>query len=434
MVDLTDSTKRDAAIEPVSDRRVFALSAGAMMALSVLAGVINYASSIVFGRILSPSSFGELTALLSLVVIVTIPTSAAQMIVAERIASLRAQTRLAQVRYLLRYGAAYVLLLSVLVGVAYVALIPVVVRVLHLAHLGPAIATLPLLAAGFFLSFAQGVLQGLERFVALGLTVIIAAVSRLVIGVPWALLGGGPGGALGGQALGSVVGIGLAWWVVRDLHLPRGTGAARAGVRRRPDSRAFWAVAGYVAFALLSNLDVILAKSFLEPAASGRYAALVTIERIILFLPGAIAIVTVPSAARARIQSDGHTTVLRTATFAILACVLIIVVPAALAPRLLLTIMFGSRYASAAAGVLPITIAGGGFALLDLLIAYTVSIGHRRATYLLLAMVPIQAAAIFVWHGSAPQIASVQAGVVIVALIINEALCFPLLRAHRHVA
>ena len=60
-----------------------------MVALTFAASAVNYASSVVFGRMLTPASFGDLTAMLAIVVVVAIPTAAAQTVVAERLAEFR---------------------------------------------------------------------------------------------------------------------------------------------------------------------------------------------------------------------------------------------------------------------------------------------------------------------------------------------------------
>ncbi len=91
-------------------------------------------------------------------------------------------------------------------------------------------------------------------------------------------------------------------WVVRDYILRRGTGAATSGLRRRiPDRRTLAAGGAFTAFAVLSNLDVLLAKLLLSPHEAGVYAALATVEKIIIFLPARVAVVVVPNAARASV-------------------------------------------------------------------------------------------------------------------------------------
>jgi hypothetical protein len=109
--------------------------------------------------------------------------------------------------------------------------------------------------------------------------------------------------------------------------------------------------------------------------------------------------------------------------------VVVVAVPAALLPHFVLATMFGGRYASASNGVLPMLIAGAGFAMINLLVVYTVAIGYPRSTYLLLAMVPVQVGAIAAFHQSVTQVATVQAVVVVLALSLNELFFHPLLRS-----
>ena len=85
-------------------------------------------------------------------------------------------------------------------------------------------------------------------------------------------------------------------------------------------------------------------------------------------------------------------------------------------------------------GVLPIVIAGGGLALLYLLVTYTVAIEDARWSWLLVFGVAMQSGLIALLHGSATQVAIAQASVVGVLLLLNEArfhslLLRPVLRA-----
>ncbi|HTC73645.1 MAG TPA: hypothetical protein VK655_12220, partial [Solirubrobacteraceae bacterium] len=54
-----------------------------MVGLTLMASATNYASNIIFSRLLSPASYGDLTALIAFSVIAAVPTGAAQTVVAE---------------------------------------------------------------------------------------------------------------------------------------------------------------------------------------------------------------------------------------------------------------------------------------------------------------------------------------------------------------
>jgi O-antigen/teichoic acid export membrane protein len=417
------------AVRPVEDvGRELGRATTVMVGLTLLASIANYASNVIFSRLLSPESYGDLTALIAFSVIAAVPTGAAQTVVAERIAVLSALGQHDRVRYLIRHAVAHIGAIAFVLGALYVLCIPLVARALNLQTVGPAIALAPLLVLSFFLPVAFGVLQGMERFVALGGVILIVSLSRILVGVPWTLAGGGAGGPLGGSAIGCLLGLGATAYLCRHHLLRGGTGAARAGVRRRPDRRTFAAACVFVGFALISNLDVLLAKLCLSAHAAGEYAALVTVEKIVIFLPGAVAVVMVPNAARERHRDGSAGRVLRIAALLVAVTTLLVAVPAALAPRLLLRLMFGANYVGAAGGVLPIVCAGTCLALLYLLVVYTVAIQDRRLVWLLTGGVVLQVCSILALHASPAQIATVQACVVAALLIVNECVFHPILR------
>ena len=411
--------------------RFLSRATSVMVLLTTLASVVNYASQIIFSRLLTPESYGDLTALLALTIVAAVPTSAAQTVVADRIATHMANGDVDAARYLIRHAVAHVAIISLGLGVLYSLSLPLIIPALNLQSIGPAFALVPLLILAFFMPTAFGILQGLERFVALGLVMLAIALSRIAFGVPWTLAGGGAGGPLAGMTIGMAATLAFVFWIARDLHLPRGTGAATAGLKRRIDARAAAATGAFIAYALLSNLDVVLAKLFLSPVESGQYAALVTIEKILIFLPGAVAMVLVPNAAKARVNEGSSARMLRIAALLVLLSTVAAGLPAAVAPAWLLELMFGPDYVAAADGVLPIVLAGAGLALLYLVVVYTVAIQSRNWLWVLAGAVLAQPVAIALFHDSATEVATVQATVVLGALVVNELLFHPLLISRR---
>jgi O-antigen/teichoic acid export membrane protein len=401
-----------------------------LVVLSQAANVLNYGSNLVFSRILEPEGFGELTALLAFALVLAVPLAAAQTVVAERIAVAHAAGDEDRVRYLVRHALGHVAALGGVVGVLYVAAIPITQDVLGIRHPGPVIALAPFVVANFFQVVALGALQGTERFAAFGWIVFAAAASRLLFGIPWALSGGGAGGAIAGQALGLVVVLGVVAWSSRRWLLRRGTGAATGGFKRRPNVAAVAATGAYVGFAVLANLDLVLARVWLDSTEAGLYAALSTIAKVAIFLPSALAMLMVPSAARARLEGAGGEVLRRTARLAALAAALV-VIPAILAPGLTLDLMFGGDYADARSGVLPSAIAGAALALLYVVCTYSVTVRDSRWMMLLAAGVGLQATLISLFHDTPEQVARMQALACGAVLVANELMFHSLLR-ERH--
>jgi O-antigen/teichoic acid export membrane protein len=402
-----------------------------MVVLTLFASALNYGSNILFSHVLAPVGYGELTALFALSVVLAVPTGAAQTMLADRIAVHNAEGRMDRVRYIVRHAGAHVAVISVVAGVLYVAATPLVVKGLSLRHAGVALALTPVLVLGFMQPLALGVLQGLERFTAYGVLLLAIAVSRIGFGLPWAAVEHGAGGALGGQAVGMLVVLCTAAWFLRRLNPGRGTGAATSGLKRRPDARTLSASGVFIGFAVLSNLDLILAKIFLNPHDAGVYAALSTIGKVIIFLPAAITVVMVPSAAKARHNTGSSARVLRVSALLVAGASVLVAIPAILAPSLIIKVMFGSKYLEAVSGVLPMVIAGAGFAMTYLLVVYAVAIGDRKWVSLLVCAVVVQIVGVAAFHGSPTQIATVQAAVAMFVLVGNEILFHPIISTKR---
>ena len=389
--------------------------------LTTVANIINYASSLVFSRVLEPVGFGELTSLLALSLILAVPLAAAQTVIAERIAVPYATGDYDRVRYLIRYALGHVAVLGLAVGAIYTICIPLVIPGLDIREPGPAIALAPLVVLNFISPVVQGALQGMERFAAFGAALFATALSRLAFGVPWALAGGGAGGAIGGQAIGLLVITALFAWRYREWLIGRGTGAATRGMKRRIDAFSLSASGAFIAFAVLTNLDLILARVFLDNHDAGIYAAIATVAKIALFLPSAIAVILVPRVAQSRSTTGSGQAVLRRTAGIGFALALACLIPAVLVPGLVVDVMFGPGYEEARAGVLPAMISGSALAAIYLISVYAVAVRDRRWTMLLGGVIALQVVAISGFHGSPTELAWAQAATAVVALAANEA-------------
>lgn len=399
--------------------------------LTFVASALNYASSVIFSRVLDPIGFGDLTSMLALAAIIAVPTSAAQTVVAERVAFYAAAGRMDTVRYLVRHAVAHITVVAIVVTAVYIACIPLVVQAFALKVPGPAIALTGVVFLGFLTPFALGVLQGLGRLALFGMLLVAISLARIVFGVGWAAMDGGAGGAIGGQAIGMAGVVVLAAWMLRGVILKRGSGAAKSGFRRRPDIRSISASAAFIAFAVISNLDLLLAKMFLSGHDSGIYAAIATVGKVVTFMPVAIAVAVVPDAARAHALGESTSGVLRRAALLVIATALIAAVPVLVVPGFVVHVMFGAKYAAATSGLLPIVLAGAALAMLYLLVVYSVAIRDQRWSLLLGVGVAVQVVGVALFHSSATDVAIVQAVATIAVLGLNELLSHSLVRPRR---
>ena len=276
----------------------------------------NYGFNLVMAFLLGPEAYGALAALLALVLVGSVPGLALQAVVARRTAR-AGDAAWPGAGWLVGRAGLGLLLLALLAG-------PGLVLFLHLEGAAPvlwlalAVAPAPLLFA------VQGLLQGRERFGALATVMVAGATVKLAIGLALVAAGLGVGGAMAGVAAGAalaaIAGLRLAApaapGVVDDLTPPapgsatlphRGTRDRRAGVEAARVGRAWagraWAWAGgggsgagwwrevgtattgLMGLFLLANLDVLLARHYLDRAAAGRYALGAVVAKVAFWAP-----------------------------------------------------------------------------------------------------------------------------------------------------
>jgi O-antigen/teichoic acid export membrane protein len=385
----------------------------------MVAGVLNYGSNLAFGHVLGVASYGDLSTLMSLFIVISVPFAAAQTRVAQRAAKHIERGEDAQLTQLVRGAAIQMTIVGAVATAIYCACVPLIADLLSLNSIWSAYALAPMIFFAFCLPVLQGTLQGLERWIAYGLVAVALGAGRLAFGLPLAILSGNAIGAIVGQALGMVVAVVGAGWLLRQ-HFRRSDAQTASRAAALPSLGATRPGVAFVLFAVIANCDVVFAKLWMAPEQAGRYAALATIGKVITYLPAAVAVVVVPSAAKAADGPQGRPRVLRRSALLVGGISLVAMVPAIAKPGLLVTILFGHRYIGIAAGVLPIVLAGGGLALLYLLVTYSVVINDLRCGWLLALGIVIQAAGISLLHESAAQVAVVQAATVGAVLLLNE--------------
>jgi O-antigen/teichoic acid export membrane protein len=287
----------------------------------------NYGFNLVMAFLLGPEAYGALAALLALVLVGSVPGLALQAVVARRTA-LAGGSVWPGARWLVGRAGLGLALLTVAAG-------PGLVLFLHLDSAVPLLWLALALAPTPLLFAVQGLLQGRERFGALAAVMVAGAVVKLAIGLVLVAAGFGVSGAMAGVAAGGVLaalaGLRLAAPPGRRLAAPAGFRLAAPGVVDNPTPSSpgsatlpvgaplpevegatrpevegagrpepgWWrevggATAGLLGLFLLANLDVLLARHYLDRAAAGRYALGAVVAKIAFWAPQFVVTVVFP--------------------------------------------------------------------------------------------------------------------------------------------
>ncbi len=267
--------------------------------LDGLANLTDFAFHFWLGRVLIPSEFAILQTLNSVVLVYVTASGVFQPVVGRFIAEARGTDDESSVpaifQSFLRAAAWLGLLLAFLVFVSAGWL----AELLNLP-----VWSIQISAALIFLStlrpVAIGVLQGQERFIGFGLARFLTALGRFVIALLLVYGGFGLMGAVAAFPLGWLIGVAAAF-------LSLGTSMWKkqgqvAGLVRRGAELSLYALIAYIAFMLLTSLDLIWVNRSLSGQIAGAYASLVLLRRVIALLPGVAVTVMFPRIAAALAQ------------------------------------------------------------------------------------------------------------------------------------
>jgi hypothetical protein len=287
-------------------------------AAQLAGGAGNLLYALALARML-PGEFGAVAAFLAAYLVIHIPLTSLTAAVAVHPGNARALGR-------------RVLVAGCLAGAVVLALAPLAPAVGWTPALGRVLAlTLP--GAGL-LAIARGRLLATRQDSWMAATLVIEPAARLTLGLALASRFGAPGAALGvvagGYAALAIAAAGGNRAMSRDAG---GPAALRA---RGPVAATF------IGLAVVQTQDVLLAAAVLSASQSAQFGALSTLGGIAAFATSTVPLVLLP---RAAAREPGA---LRDAVLVALGLGVAALLPALLAPRLLVTTLFGAAYADVA--------------------------------------------------------------------------------------
>jgi len=414
-------------------RHPFIAASGIVLLGSMGANILNYLFNLVAGRLLAPSVYGEAAALVSLAMIVAVPSATLMTLLAKYTATHRArgdETRAAALFHL-AHRAAWALGLLLTLILALMA--PWVARALH-TPLPSVLLFLTFLPLGMANAAVKGALQGAKQFHPYSFATALEAGGKLACGTALMLLLPAPYALVG--VIAALIASASASYLYGLAHVRRILSAdAHTSPAALTPVRVFhrippyaWAVlASSLFIAIFTNSHVVLAKHYLPPLASGHYAALAVLGRIVLYGGGAAAVVLLPMASAGRSKESAKILML---ALAVVGAISGIAVGAfALAPHIVIKLLFGPSYLDVAPSLWLMGLGQAFLALATLLVQYFIA-SHRTLFLLPLALCTLlQAMLISLFHDDAAAITRAVAGTC--ALLFLSLLPFLFMRTRR---
>jgi len=392
--------------------------AAAMLASQLL----SYLFQLVMSRSLPASEFGLLNGLMAFSFLLVIPVNTIQLTVARQTAETVVSSGYAQVRRYLRADLRRTT--PIILGglVAYLVVSPLLASFFH-SPLLPIWLVGAVSLAALYLPFAEGVLQGLQRFQSLAITILTRYVGKLGLGAFLVVIGMGVEGGLTALLLANIAAALFAFTLVSFGLSSAGRKSDASADTGTSYPRDTWpTLVTYACVVLLMNVDVMLARHYLSATDSAHYAIAALLGKIAYYLPGFLIIIIVPKVASARASGRSTKRYLGAASLATLAASGGVVLVYGLFPRQVISILFGVRYASpeTATLVLFYSVAMLILSVLYLEVHYLLASRYTGPLYGLLVGPAVALAVMVSRHGNGLELVrALTVGLLVALLVVN---------------
>lgn len=367
-----------------------------LLLANLATGVLGYAYQIIMGRMLPPSEYGLLSAMVALGIILPVPLGAAMLILTRKFAEYRAHGEDGRVSDLWILTRRWIVRSSVVAAILYFLATPLIRDFLDVPSAWPIYLMGLWMLVLIFSGRHTALLQGMQSFNWLGGGTLLTAVVKIAVSVVLVAAGFGIYGALFGLLLASLV----MWisfsWASRKYRLaPPLKGDHRFTIRDT------WPiVAATIAFTLMTQLDIVLVRHYFNSHEAGIYAAASTLGKAVMYLPGSIVIALFPMVAENDARSEGSAHLLVQAVLLVgtlSGCGALLFL---LFPGFLIHLFYGEAYASSAE-----ILRYFGFAMLPMALVlvaehFLIAKGRVLFVYLFVLVAPVQVIAVSIFHST----------------------------------
>lgn len=361
------------------------------------ANVLNYIFHLMVGRMVSPSAYGEIESLISLLTIISVPAGTLTLIATKYAADMKAAGNIAGTYALSRYLTKKVFIFGAPLFLVALLFTPLVKDFLNTEGSLPILLLWGVMFFAFLGAATSGILTGWQKFTNTSVIGVLATVSKLLLALLLLKLGFAVSGVVGSYVLSTL------FIYVANLFLLQRFFHKNTEEKQEEASIAFSSMKGYVipafygtlAIALLGNIDMIFAKHHLEATVSGEYGALSVAAKTIFFVTGVLT--TVLFAMSAEESKQGRK---GSRTFALAVGLTALVVTGSilffsLFPEFVVSLLFGEKYL-AVSHLLPwFALAAGVYSLANLFLQYLLSLHETRVTLFFLALAGIEGLTLF---------------------------------------
>lgn len=378
-----------------------------LFAATVVVNLSNFIFHIFAANKLGPENYGVVSTLLGMIIIVAMPAQALQMSIVKSTAEYKARRRFGAIEALFRKTTTWFLIMGAVYFTCFVAGSQLLMDYFAISDRMLIIILGAIAAMSLLMPVVRGMLQGLQKFMSLGINQIVDALSRLSFLLIAVAAGWSVRGALGASFVGAFTAFAVGVGVLLFLFRYKEDKKVEVIKKKEFFGYAVPVFGATLGFWLLSYMDLFLVKHFFNPYDAGLYSATQIIGKAFIFFSAAMVTVLFPKVTESHaLKKDTFGMLLKSLGLTAAVCALGIIV-CMVFPQFIR--VFGKDYLQPKVlemvrlfgiAVMPLV-------MLNVILNYGLAKQKYNFIWVMLAGVPVYMAALYRFHGSFIQVLGV---------------------------
>ena len=383
-----------------------------IFAASIITYFFAYLFQFYMARALGPESYGILGSMLSVLYIFSVPSTVITTTLSQIISEQKGREEYGKIKSIFLASTQKLIYLGLTIFVILILLSPFIKNILNLPSGTPVIMLGISLIFITVLPSPRGTLLGIQEFKSLGINMAVEKPLVLFFGALFIYLGMGINGALLSYGSGAFFALVLAFIPLRSVLAQKGD-IVNISLYKYA-SPIFILV---LCITILSSIDIFFIRKYFSAEISGYFTVLKMLGEVLYFLSISLGRVLLPKVSEMNMIKKAHGFLLKKTLIyfgIILAAALFAY---ALAPELIITILFGKSYSSISGYLVWYGLAMGLLSFAVILMFYDVSVKRTAFRYPLILFTFLEIFLLMFYHETIGQIIGVQIAVFFMLLI-----------------
>jgi len=380
-------------------------SSALLFLIMMSSNVLNYVFQILMGHYLAVEEYGTLTALLSMIAIVSVIPTIFTMLTARYTVMLSANDQSQQIRELFQKMSLIIVGFAGILMLLSIFCSGVISEIFKINNKNLIVLTFLVIAVSTFYSVSLGVLQGLKRFFHYGFTGFLATLGKLVFSIIFVVVGFKLFGVIAGILLGIVFATGYAVFHIRDVLREKNQNCVDKLKLNGFQRYLSTVLLAQIFISIITNGDILLVKYFFSSAEAGYYSSAMVLAKISMYVAAAIVAALFPIAAENQEKGGKVEKLLQKSLLYGGGIAILCATGLTLFSGIIIKIMYGVQYSAAAQYILPISVFIIPVTFFMILMNYQLAVNNAKPLVgSLFAGIILSGISITLFHSSIPQL------------------------------